>query len=151
MNFTTDLKTLDGFPVREGEIYFDYDMDLVRIEVGTLHKDLHVDHGAAPTDAWFDVTKLETGTRKLMNGPRLWRLDPNGRRASVMAEQRGFAVLMTRIPNCDAHKMDQNVEIPAVGDFRTLGGRWGNLCDSHRRELTDGTAGTGHGQYFTQP
>jgi len=148
-DFTTQLRTLDHAVVTEGGFYFDYDLDLVRIETGELHKKLHVDYGQPESEAWFNVTKLSTGSQKLMNATRLWKWEPDRTRSAAhVAISKDMAVEVLPGRTCDVHELDQRVQIPAVGDFRTHDGRWADLCESHRRQLTDGKAGLGIGQYF---
>jgi hypothetical protein len=48
---------------------------------------------------------------------------------------------------CDPCKFTNSVEVQAIADARTFGGRWGNVCARHFVEL-DCSLGLGRGQLF---
>lgn len=78
----SELRTIDGFPLEDGMLAWDYDLEPVRVDFSTAKPEY------ADGDQWFYCDRiLKPGSRSLMNSTRLWVRHPStGKRVLPLAQ-----------------------------------------------------------------
>lgn len=107
--------TVDGFPVTDGLVVWDYDMDLSRVSFA------HTSGMDSPWgfDGWFGLLRVSDGARKLMNGERMVTRHPRTRQLAADAAERAGAA-STRCLRCHV-VIDTTAWLPVIVFVREPG------------------------------